>query len=170
MLFETSLAPLPVFGLRREMNRLFDDVLTRNSPTPTFAPPVDVRETDKEIALSVELPGIKPEDVEVTADNGMLSVRGQKTAERREDDGTAYHVVERSYGTFTRSFRLPKGVDESKIRASFAHGVLEIMVPKSALPQPKKITIQSGDGDGRVSGESQQSGSAQKSVPISEKQ
>jgi HSP20 family protein len=165
MLFETSLAPLPVFGLRREMNRLFDDVMTRTSPTSAWAPAVDVREDRDQIAVSIELPGVKPEDVEATADNGMLTVRGQKSAERKEgDDETQYHLVERTYGSFTRSFRLPKGVDDSKIGANFAHGVLEIRVPKAALPQPRKIAIDVGHSNGngqQVKGESQRSATQQ---------
>lgn len=141
MLFETSLTATPVFGLRREMNRLFDDVLTRTTPNAAWAPPVDVREDDHEISLDVELPGVKPEDVEVTCDNGLLTIRGLKSTERKEGNEGEYHLVERTYGTFTRSFRLPKGVDESKITADFEHGVLHVGVPKAALPQPKKIQI-----------------------------
>ena len=131
-----------------------------------------MREDKNEIALSIELPGVKPDDVEVTSDNDMLSVRGQKSAERTEGDGTEYHLVERRYGSFTRSFRLPKGVDDSKITANFAHGVLEVRVPKAALPQPKKIAIGSdGDGDGRVSGQPQKQSqsTSEKSIPVSEK-
>jgi HSP20 family protein len=159
MLFETSLAPLPVFGLRREMNRLFDDVITRNTPTATWAPPVDVREDSDSIALSMELPGVKPSDDELTSDNGMLTVRGHKSAERKEGDSAEYHLVERTYGSFTRSFRLPKGVDDSKISASFTHGVLEIHVPKTALPQPKKIAITAeNDSNGQVKGNTQHNG------------
>jgi len=148
MLFETSLTATPVFGLRREMNRLFDDMLTRTTPSAAWAPPVDVREDDREISLAVELPGVKPEDVDVTCDNGVLSIHGQKNADRKENEGE-YHLVERTYGTFTRSFRLPKGVDDSKISADFENGVLHVHVPKAALPQPKKIQIgtrRSGDG------------------------
>lgn len=154
MLFETSLTATPVFGLRREMNRLFDDMLTRTTPSAAWAPPVDVREDDREISLAVELPGVKPEDVDVTCDNGVLSIHGQKNADRKENEGE-YHLVERTYGTFTRSFRLPKGVDDSKISADFENGVLHVHVPKAALPQPKKIHIgtrRSGDGQQRVEG------------------
>lgn len=157
MLFETSLTATPVFGLRREMNRLFDDMLTRTTPSAAWAPPVDVREDDREISLDVELPGVKPEDVEVTCDNGLLSIRGQKSAERKEGNESEYHLVERTYGTFTRSFRLPKGVDDSKITADFEHGVLHVRVPKAALPQPKKIQIgtrNEGNTQQRVQGSS----------------
>ena len=168
MLFETSLTPLPVFGLRREMNRLFDDAINRTTPAAAWAPPVDVREDNHEIALSIEIPGVKAEDVEVTSDNGMLTVRGHKTAERKEGDGTEYHLVERSYGSFTRSFRLPKGVDDSKITANFANGVLEVHVPKTALPQPRKIAIGNSDGTAntQVQGTGFSEKSQQKSVPV----
>jgi HSP20 family protein len=161
MLFETSLTATPVFGLRREMNRLFDDMLTRTTPSATWAPPVDVREDDREISIDVELPGVKPDDVDVTCDNGLLSIRGQKSANRKEGAQNEYHLVERTYGTFTRSFRLPKGVDDSKITADFELGVLRVRVPKAALPQPKKIQIgtrgepssqQRVQGSGTVSG------------------
>ena len=149
MLFETSLTPLPMFGLRRDMNRLLDDIITRTTPGSAWAPPVDVREDKSGIFLSLELPGVPPENVEVTADNGLLTVKGHKSAERKEGDDTEYHLLERSYGSFTRTFRLPKGVDESKITANFAHGVLDVRVPKMALPQPKKITIgREGDAAG----------------------
>ena len=129
MLFESSMTPLPVFGLRREVNRLFDDMMTRSMPATAWAPPVDVREDDQAIHLSLEIPGVKPDDVELTFDNGTLAVRGHKSQERREGDETQYQLLERTYGAFTRSFRLPKGVDESKITAEFEHGVLDITVP-----------------------------------------
>ena len=152
MMFETSLSPLPMFGLRRDMNRLLDDMITRNNANSAWAPPVDVREDGNGIAISVELPGVDPENVELTTDNGLLTIRGNKSEERKEgDENTQWRVVERSYGSFVRSFRLPKGVDEAKINASFDHGVLNIHVPKTALPQPKKIAIgTSGNADGRI--------------------
>lgn len=160
MLFETSVVPAPVFGLRRDMNRLFDDVLTRTMPSNAWSPAVDVREDQQEITMDVELPGVKPDDVEMTCDNGLLTIRGQKSAERKEGDESEYHLIERSYGSFSRSFRLPKGVDESKITADFNNGVLEVHVPKAALPQPKKINIGTG---GNSRGTTQVHGSASNS-------
>jgi HSP20 family protein len=141
MLFETSMTPVPVFGLRREMNRLFDDMMSRSMPATAWAPPVDVREDEHAIHISLEVPGVKPSDVEVTFDNGVLTIRGHKSQERKEGDENQYQLLERTYGSFSRSFRLPKGVDESKITAEFEHGVLDIQVPKAALPQPKRINV-----------------------------
>lgn len=154
MLFETSMTPLPMFGLRRDMNRLLDDMITRGTPNSVWAPPVDVREDSSGIDVSIELPGIAPENVEVTSDNGLLTIRGQKSADRKEgDENTQWHLVERTYGSFLRSFRLPKGIDESKVTASFDHGVLNVHVPKTALPQPRKIAIGTRtNGDGGVQG------------------
>ena len=141
MLYRNSFSA-PVFGLRREIDRLFEDTFGRGEGTNTWSPAVDVRESEKELRLEVELPGINPEEVEVTADNGVLTIRGDKKTERKEgDEESRYHVVERSYGTFMRSFQLPQGLDESKIEADYNNGILAIHLPKTALPQPRKIEI-----------------------------
>jgi HSP20 family protein len=128
----------PIFGLRREIERLFDDTFTRDGSD--FVPAVDVKENGDEIRLEVELPGIRPEDVEIIAENGVLTVRGQKQAERKEGDDR-FQVVERVYGTFMRTFQLPQGVDENQIRADFENGVLTVRIPKTALPQARRIEI-----------------------------
>lgn len=129
----------PIFGLRREIDRLFDDTFARNSGS--FTPAVDIKENDKEIRLELELPGMKPEDVEITAENGVLTVRGEKQEERKEGEDNRYQVIERVYGTFLRTFQLPQGVDEDQIKAEFNNGVLSLHIPKAALPQPKRIEI-----------------------------
>ena len=151
MLYGTTLtAP---FGLRREIDRLFDEALTGGGRRMSWAPVVDIQEDEKEIAIVAELPGMKPEQVEITCENGVLNIRGEKSHERKEDDeNRRYHLVERSYGSFNRSFQLPQGLDESKIEASFDNGVLTVHVPKAALPQPKKIHINAGSSSqqGRV--------------------
>jgi HSP20 family protein len=106
-----------------------------------WVPVVDVREDSKDLTLSVELPGVDPKAVEITHESGVLTVRGQKQVTRKDGDTEArYHFVERTYGAFSRSFRMPKGVDESNISAQYDNGVLTIRVPK-AVPQPKKIEI-----------------------------
>jgi HSP20 family protein len=143
-MYYTNSFSAPVFGLRREIDRLFEDTFGRggSSGTTGWTPAVDVRETEKELRLDVELPGINPDDVELTAENGVLTVHGEKKTERKEgDDESRYHMIERSFGTFTRSFQLPKGLDESKIEADYNHGILSIHIPKAALPQPRRIQI-----------------------------
>jgi HSP20 family protein len=149
MVYRSSLTP--AFGLRREIDRLFDDMFghTALQSQSAWSPAVDIREDDKELSILAELPGMKPEEVEITSDNGILTIRGEKSETRKEGDERRYHLVERSYGTFTRSFQLPQGVDESKIEADFDNGLLTVRIPKAALPQPKRITIHGGEAGAR---------------------
>jgi HSP20 family protein len=148
------------FGLRREIDRLFEDTFGRGNDTAAWSPAVDIREGEKELALEVELPGIKPEDVEITAENGILTVRGEKHSERKEgDESSRYHMVERSYGSFMRSFQLPPGLDESKIEADYNDGILSVHIPKTALPQPRKIQIGRPTQNQMSSGQQKQMGS-----------
>jgi HSP20 family protein len=132
----------PIFGLRREIDRLFDDTFARDGFN--WSPAVDIKENTNEIRVELELPGIKPEDVDLTAENGVLTVRGEKKTERKEGEDNRYHVVERTYGSFLRTFQLPQGVDENQINAEFENGILSIQIPKAALPQPKRIQIGGG--------------------------
>ena len=132
----------PIFGLRREIDRLFEDTFARDGSS--FTPAVDIKENENEIRLELELPGLKPEDVEITAENGVLTIRGEKLAERKEGDENRYQIVERVYGTFMRTFQLAQGVDADQIKADFNNGVLTLHIPKAALPQPKRIEIAAG--------------------------
>lgn len=141
MLYTTSFSA-PMFGLRREIDRLFDDTFARGDGVNNWGPAVDVSESANELKLEIELPGISPEDVEITAENTVLTVRGEKRGERKEgDEDRRYHLVERSYGSFARSFQLPQGLDDSKIEAEVNNGILSIRIPKAALPQPRRIEI-----------------------------
>jgi HSP20 family protein len=147
MVYRTAIAA-PAVTLRREIDRLFDDTLNAlgadgATRVNDWMPPVDIRESDGELALTLEIPGVAPENIQLTADNGVLTVSGEKSEERKEGEQHQYHLVERSYGSFSRSFRMPKNLDESKIEATFAHGVLTIHIPKAALPQPRKIEVRS---------------------------
>ena len=146
MIYRTSLSA-PVFGLRREIDRLFEDTFSRGDGVNNWSPAVDVSESDKEVKLELELPGINSTDVEITADNNVLTVRGEKRGERKEGgEENRYHIVERSYGTFTRSFQLPQGLDDSKIQAECDNGILTIHIPKAAVPQPRRIQIGGQNG------------------------
>lgn len=163
MVYRTTLAS-PVFSLRREIDRLFDDTFGGNGgrSVSTWTPAVDVRESQNELSLNFEMPGIAPEQIEVTTDNGVLTVRGEKREERKGGDEGQFHLVERSYGSFSRSFQLPKNLDESKIAANFEHGVLMVRIPKTALPQPKRIEVSAGtSGLQQVEAGSKQTGSGE---------
>jgi HSP20 family protein len=144
----------PLTGLRRELDRFFEDFGGRSGGS-AWVPAVDVRENEREITLDFELPGIKADNVEVNVENGVLSVSGEKRAERKEGEQGRYHVVERSYGSFFRSFTLPQGVDESKIGADFEDGVLHVRIPKEALPQPRRIEVGRSAGAPAVAGAAQ---------------
>ncbi len=105
-------------------------------------PAVDVQETEDEIRLLAELPGLTAKDVKVTVENGILSITGEKNRTHEEgDENSTFHLVERKYGRFARSFSLPKTADAEKVRASFDNGVLTIALAKVAAAKPKQIPI-----------------------------
>jgi HSP20 family protein len=134
----------PMFSLRREMDRLFDDAFGRTAADTAWTPAVDVREEPTAFLFELELPGVSPDAVEVTADGGVLSVRGEKRAERKEGDEGRWHIVERVSGAFRRTFQLPQNIAEERIEATFSNGLLTIRVPKAELPQPKRIEVKQG--------------------------
>ena len=138
----------PVFGLRREIDRLFEDTFANGGDRSTWAPAVNIKETSDGFSFDIELAGFKPEDVELTCDNGVLTIRGQRKEERKEGDEGRYHLVERRYGEFTRSFQLPQNVNDDAIEAEFENGLLRVRVPKAEIPQPRKIEIH-GRSQGR---------------------
>lgn len=140
MVYRTTLAPL--FSMRREMDRMFEDAFGRGTSTQgTLSPAVDVREAAEAWVFELELPGVEPAQVEVTADNGVLTVRGEKLIERRNDQEGRWHIVERQTGAFQRSFQLPGNVSEDQIEARFANGLLTVRVPKAEVPKPRRIEI-----------------------------
>ena len=105
-----------------------------------WAPPVDITEDDKEYLVKAELPEVKKEDVNVTVENGVLSITGERKVEKEEKD-RKYHRVERAYGRFERSFTLPEGADGTKITAEFKEGVLKVHLPKAEIAKPKATTV-----------------------------
>ncbi len=146
-------------SLRDRWDSLFDDFLADFPRWPSWRrpldieplrrlsggdliPAVDIKEQDNSYLISAELPGMEDKDIAVEVQDDLLVLRGEKRAEREEKD-KGYHLTERSYGSFTRSFRLPPDADAGKASASFGKGVLNISVPKSAEAQGKvkKIDI-----------------------------
>jgi HSP20 family protein len=113
-------------------------------PTVTYAPDFEVKETKDGFQFKADLPGIKEKDLEVTCTGNRLTVSGKREAEQQEKTDT-YFVYERSYGSFTRSFTLPDGVDAEHIKAELKDGVLSLVVPKKAEQMPKNITVQASE-------------------------
>ncbi len=105
-----------------------------------WSPRVDIAETDGEFVIKAEIPEVKKEDVKVNVDNGVLCISGERRQEK-EEKTKKLHRVERSYGSFTRSFTLPDNVDETKIRASFKDGMLNLSLPKTKAPKPKALEV-----------------------------
>jgi HSP20 family protein len=127
----------PFVTFRREMDRMFDDFFGGGALRPTHAgwqavtPAVDIDETDKEVIVTAELPGVGEKDVEVSLAGDILTIKGQKKAEHEETNGDT-HYMERRFGSFSRSLRLPFEVRDEKVDAKFKHGVLTIRLPKPA--------------------------------------
>jgi HSP20 family protein len=111
-----------------------------NWPLAAWTPPCDIYETDKEVVLKVELPEVKKENVDVTLDNNVLTLRGERKFEEKTEREN-YHRVERHYGEFMRSFNLPAFVDHSRIKAEFKDGVLTVTLPKYGEARPKQINV-----------------------------
>ena len=105
-----------------------------------WVPTVDISETEAEYAIQAELPGVKKDAVKVTVENGVLTIQGERRQEQAES-GRKHHRIERSYGRFVRSFTLPDTVDEGKVRAEYADGMLHLHLPKSEKAKPKQIDV-----------------------------
>jgi HSP20 family protein len=138
----------PFTAFRREMDRLFES-LGRDLGWPgaadrsaTMAPTIDVSETDTELTIDADLPGVDEKDVDVVISDNVLTIKAEKKAER-EEKKKDYHLVERSYGSFSRSLTLPFAADASKATATFKNGVLSISLPKppEIKAKAKKVAI-----------------------------
>lgn len=134
-------------ALHREVDRLFDEFNNSvgrtfgASPVGRLMPDIDVSETDNEIEITVELPGMQEKDVDVSLAGDVLTIKGEKKSERTEEKGKAYHLTERGYGAFYRSIDLPPGVEPDAVSAGMSNGVLKVTVKKPAQAETRKITI-----------------------------
>jgi HSP20 family protein len=130
---------------RREMDRVFDRFFHQpaSQGLAVWAPAVDVRETNDELHVSAELPGLSPEDVKVTVESGVLTISGEKKQEVQEgkEEGD-YYLLERRYGRFERSFTLPRSVAADKVKARFENGILTVSLPKAEEAKPRKVQIE----------------------------
>ena len=131
--------------LQDRMNRLFEETNRGSraddpSSTSAWSPAVDIHETDAEIVVQAELPGMDRKDIELNLENNVLTLRGNREFEKEAKDEN-YHRIERAYGIFSRSFSIPAVVDADKIQADYKNGVLTIALPKTQKAKPKQITI-----------------------------
>lgn len=124
------------------MERFWEEGDGRRTRLETFHPRINLAEKDGAFELTADLPGIKPEEIKVEMQNGNLTISGERK-EEKEEKGKTFHVVESSYGSFYRSIPLPTAVEEGKIEAKFADGVLKVTLPKSEKAKPKQIAIKS---------------------------
>lgn len=139
---------IEVDSLQSEMNRIFDSFFGArgNGTQRRWVPAMDLAETESDLLLSADLPGVAEEDVTVEVKDNVLSISGErKDARERKDRG--YHRVERSFGRFSRTLALPDGIDADRIEARFDQGVLEVRIPKPEQRKPHRVAIGSNRGD-----------------------
>ena len=128
------------------LNRIFGRPLGRTESNnemlamADWTPSADISETDTAYLIKAEIPGVKKEDVKVTIQDGMLTIQGERKMEKEEKD-KKFHRIERSYGSFMRSFRVPDDADESAVKAEFKDGMLNVTLGKSAKAKPKSINV-----------------------------
>lgn len=134
-------------AMRSDMQTLLNRMLEGDGAgiAPAWTPHADVIERDDEIVIVAELPGVKDDDIEITVQDGMLRLSGERRMEEKIEDGR-FHRIERSYGRFERIFPLPPGVREDDIHAAVAYGVLRIRIPKPSQNEPRRISVSSGNG------------------------
>jgi HSP20 family protein len=138
--------------MRREMDRLLQTALSGQEGMQTWALPLNVSETEDAYEIEASLPGVSPEDVEITLNNNTLTISGEVKQEEEKEDRT-YHVRERRYGSFVRSITLPSAIKSDAIEARFENGVLKLRVPKAEEAKPKRIQIQNGGESRMIEGE-----------------
>jgi HSP20 family protein len=135
------LARWDLFRDLRSVEDEFDRLAGRAFSRDTWVPALDVRESEDRFDVTLDLPGLEPSDVNVTFEDGMLSINGKREFSTEDKDDT-WHRIERSFGTFARSIRLPQKADTEKIEASFDQGVLTVSVPKAEQARPRTIEVQ----------------------------
>ena len=139
--FRTPLSDLA--SLQNRLNSIFSDfpkVSDENLTTGNFVPPVDVYEDAHKVVLKLEVPGVKQDDLDIRVENQTLTVKGERKFEKEEKEEN-FHRIERSYGTFLRSFTLPQTIDTDNVAASYDDGVLTVTLSKKAEAKPKQVKI-----------------------------
>ena len=129
--------------INRELNRIFDDrpMPAQRADITRWAPQVDIIETDEGFRVIADVPGVKPEDIEISLHKGVLTVKGERST-LTEDSNESFTRRERIRGSFVRQFNLPESADEETVSAKSVNGVLEISIPKSTIPSPISIKVE----------------------------
>jgi HSP20 family protein len=154
------MALYPTTRYAEPFDQLFDTFFgnaagrTANGNSLMRAPETDVIETEREIRVVTEMPGLRRENIEIDVENNLLTIRGEKREQRTEGEKGRWHLAERRYGTFTRSFVLPRDVDADNIQAGFQNGVLTVTVPKSEKARRRRIEIGGEMGQAQLGTES----------------
>ena len=134
---ETEDFPAGLRLFQDSVNRLFSDPSTARRWTPA----VHILETDNELVLKADVPGVEEKDIDIRIENGTLSLKGERKFER-EEKNKGFHRLERSYGSFVRYFTVPETVDTEHVKAEFQKGVLSVILPKKEIAKPKAIKVQ----------------------------
>src|SRR5579862_9922770 len=135
--------------LQEQVNRLFDSSFKGNgdnSALTTWAPAVDIYETENELVLKADLPEISEKDLDIRVENNMLTIRGERKFEQKVNEDN-YLRIERTYGSFSRSFSLPNTVNTEAIKADYKNGVLTVQLPKRAESKPKQVKVNVTNGN-----------------------
>jgi len=129
------------WSLLNRLRRELDQTIESSSHDASWTPAVDIHEEAKQFVVRADLPGVTPKDIEITAEKGVLALRGSRDFEQKSDDGH-YSRIERVTGKFVRTFTLPENVATDQINAKFKDGVLELTIHKIAKPEPRRIEVQ----------------------------
>ena len=127
--------------LSKELDRGFRGAESSDVATSDWTPAVDIKENADDFVIIADIPGVDPKDIEVHMENGILTIKGERESEKKEEK-EGYKRVERSYGSFYRRFSMPETADATKINARSKNGVLEVTIPKQEKVQPRKIDVQ----------------------------
>lgn len=134
-----------LMAMQDRMTRLFDETLSRiwkeEVPRGVWSPPVDIMEKGNEVVLKMDLPEMNQNEIEIKVEENTLIIQGERKLIKESSD-TSYLQIERPFGNFQRTFALPKGIDQEKIKAGYKEGVLRIVLPKKADSYPKQITVE----------------------------
>lgn len=139
-----------LFDMHRELDRVLEDASRGGNGSGMTVLAADLIETPDEIRAMMEVPGLRPEDVDITIDNGVLTIAGEKKVTLENEEESTYRVSERRFGRFQRSFTLPRNIEADQVSADYDHGVLTVRLPKKEEARPRRIEVRTSSGTQQV--------------------